>query len=107
MRPYPSRRRLSLAMVLTATACLFVSVAPSVAAAPVTIEPVPSFTLPPEVDEFYRAPAAEVAAAQPGQILRARAIAPAFFGLAPLNVDALHGSCSTAPQVLRVRRRRR
>lgn len=54
----------------------------------VRIEPVPGLTLPPELDDFYRPPAGDVAAAAPGQILRARGIAPAFFGILNLNADA-------------------
>ncbi len=54
----------------------------------VRIEPVPSLTLPPELDDFYRPAAGDVAAAAPGQILRARGIAPAFFGILNLDADA-------------------
>lgn len=53
-----------------------------------TIDPAPAVTLPPELDPFYTPPAGAVAAATPGQIIRARAINPGFFGLLPLNVDA-------------------
>ncbi|MBF6132256.1 lipase [Nocardia otitidiscaviarum] len=51
------------------------------------IEPAPALTLPPELDDFYRPAADIVAAAQPGEIIRARRINPAFFGLLHLNVD--------------------
>ncbi|RDI50602.1 secretory lipase [Nocardia mexicana] len=51
------------------------------------IEPMPAVTLPPEFDEFYRPPASTVAGAEPGQILRARRIAPAFLGFDQLNID--------------------
>ncbi|MFB8278107.1 lipase family protein [Nocardia colli] len=54
----------------------------------VRIEPAPALTLPPELDDFYRPAAGVVAAAQPGEILRARAIFPAFMGIVQLNVDA-------------------
>ncbi|CAM4368034.1 lipase family protein [Nocardia ninae] len=54
----------------------------------VRVEPAPALTLPPELDDFYRPAAGAVAAAQPGEILRARAIHPAFMGIVQLNVDA-------------------
>ncbi|WP_069160697.1 lipase family protein [Nocardia altamirensis] len=54
----------------------------------VRVEPAPALTLPPELDDFYRPSAGAVAAAQPGEILRARAIYPAFMGILQLNVDA-------------------
>ncbi|MFI1912469.1 lipase family protein [Nocardia sp. NPDC020380] len=54
----------------------------------VAVEPPPSVTLPPEVDDFYSPPAGQVAAARPGEILRARRINPAFFGFIQLNIDA-------------------
>ncbi|QIS10093.1 lipase family protein [Nocardia arthritidis] len=56
--------------------------------APPGIEQPPALTLPPEFDEFYRPPADVVAAAAPGQVLRAREIHPAMFGFAQLNADA-------------------
>ncbi|MGW4247576.1 lipase family protein [Nocardia sp. NPDC004722] len=54
----------------------------------IAVEPAPAFTLPPELDDFYAPPAGQVAAAQPGEILRARRINPAYFGLVQLNIDA-------------------
>ncbi|MBL1076726.1 lipase [Nocardia sp. 2] len=54
----------------------------------VRVEPAPAVTLPPEFDEFYSPPAGLVADAEPGEILRARRINPAFFGLIQLNIDA-------------------
>lgn len=54
----------------------------------VAIEPAPAVTLPPEFDEFYRPAAGLVADAEPGEILRARAILPAFFGILHMDVDA-------------------
>ncbi|MEV6555984.1 lipase family protein [Nocardia sp. NPDC051756] len=54
----------------------------------VRIEPTPALTLPPELDEFYKPAAGVVAAAEPGQVLRARTITPAYFGFAQLNIDA-------------------
>jgi hypothetical protein len=54
----------------------------------VRIEPAPALTLPPELDDFFQPSAGAVAAAQPGEILRARQIYPAFMGLLQLNVDA-------------------
>ncbi|MFW0792155.1 lipase family protein [Gordonia sp. CPCC 205333] len=54
----------------------------------VRVTPAPAVPLPPELDPaFYRPPAAKVAAAQPGQILAARRINVATFGVIPLNVD--------------------
>ncbi|GAA5101529.1 lipase family protein [Nocardia iowensis] len=53
----------------------------------VRVEPAPALTLPPELDDFYKPAAGLVAAAQPGEILRARAIYPAFMGILQLNVD--------------------
>ncbi|WP_194831833.1 lipase family protein [Nocardia sp. XZ_19_369] len=81
-------------VITTATVVgLLLSPATHVAAEPldgtaVRIEPTPTLTLPPELDEFYRPAASIVAAAEPGQVLRARTIAPAYFGFAPLNIDA-------------------
>ncbi|MVU77782.1 lipase [Nocardia sp. ET3-3] len=54
----------------------------------IAVEPPAAITLPPEVDNFYAPPAGQVAAARPGEILRARRINPAFFGLVQLNIDA-------------------
>ncbi|MFC9993514.1 lipase family protein [Nocardia sp. NPDC127526] len=54
----------------------------------VPIEPVPTLTVPPEFDDFYRPAAGVVAAAEPGQVLRIRSIAPALFGFVHLNIDA-------------------
>lgn len=83
-----SRPLFVTAAALGLAVCLCTSFSAVSVAEPVPVEPVPSFTLPPELDEFFRPPADVVVAAQPGQVLRARAIAPAFFGLAQLNVDA-------------------
>ncbi|MEV6277792.1 lipase family protein [Nocardia sp. NPDC051832] len=83
-------RRIRLAAVAAAVG-LLLSMSAQLAAADtagIRIEPVPALTLPPELDEFYAPAAGIVAAAAPGQVLRARAIAPAFFGIAHLNVDA-------------------
>ncbi|MFD6463919.1 lipase family protein, partial [Streptomyces roseolus] len=83
MRSRPRHRAISLAagLLLSISAHL-------TAAAEIPIEPIPALALPPELDEFYSPPASLVASAAPGQVLRARAIAPAFFGIAQLNVDA-------------------
>ncbi|MEC3953538.1 lipase family protein [Nocardia sp. CDC153] len=54
----------------------------------IAVEPPPAVTLPPEVDDFYSPPAGQVAAARPGEILRARRINPAYFGFVQLNIDA-------------------
>ncbi|MEV0252568.1 lipase family protein [Nocardia sp. NPDC050712] len=88
MRPFRATR---LAAAVTAVGILVSMSAQLTAAADTSdlrIEPVPGLTLPPELDEFYAPPAGIVAAAAPGQVLRVRAIAPAFFGIAHLNVDA-------------------
>lgn len=45
-------------------------------------------TLPPELDDFYRPSAGAIAAAHPGQILRARRVDPAFLGILHMNIDA-------------------
>ncbi|AFT99658.1 lipase family protein [Nocardia brasiliensis] len=74
-------------MVLLATALLYAT-HPGLAAPDPVIEAEPAVTLPPEFDEFYRPAADVVAAAQPGQVLRARSITPAFLGFARLNIDA-------------------
>ncbi|MBL1079612.1 lipase [Nocardia sp. 2] len=55
---------------------------------PVPIEPIPALTVPPEFDDFYKPSAGVVAAAEPGQILRSRAVSPALFGFLHLNIDA-------------------
>ncbi len=78
--------------VIAAFACASVLVAPATAApdrGQVKVAPAPLVPLPQELDaSFYRPPQAEVAAAENGEILGARRINAAMFGLAPLNVDA-------------------
>ncbi len=81
-------RLLTTTLAVAVATCLSMMFAAPAMAEPVEVEPVPSFTLPPEMDESFRPPADIVASAQPGRILRARAIAPAFLGLAQLNIDA-------------------
>ncbi|MEV0361036.1 lipase family protein [Nocardia sp. NPDC050697] len=55
----------------------------------VTVQPAATVPLPPELDPgFYRPSAEAIAAAAPGEILAARQINPANFGVIPLNVDA-------------------
>lgn len=56
--------------------------------AQVPIQPLPVAVLPPELDQFYRAPAADITATAPGGIIKARQITPAFFNVLPENVDA-------------------
>ncbi len=62
---------------------------PTAAATPVRVAPAPVIPLPQELDpSFYQPPAAVIAAKQPGEIIAARRINAATFGVAPLNVDA-------------------
>ncbi|GAB0102848.1 lipase family protein [Nocardia sp. JMUB6875] len=79
-------------VVAGVAAALLISAAQATALAEpardVAVEPPPAVTLPPEFDDFYQPPAGQVAAAQPGEILRARRINPAYFGLVQLNIDA-------------------
>lgn len=93
----PSRRSAASATGVLLAAALVLSalfsMAVPAAAAPhpshgVQIDPPPAITLPPEFDPFYTPTAGAVAAAKPGQIIRARAINPAFMGLISLNVNA-------------------
>ncbi|MFB8278432.1 lipase family protein [Nocardia colli] len=76
-----------LGLLLSLSVPLLATAEPADAGA-VRIEPTPALTLPPELDEFYRPAAGVVAAAEPGQVLRARTITPAYFGFAQLNIDA-------------------
>ncbi|AUH68282.1 MULTISPECIES: lipase family protein [Gordonia] len=85
------RTRTFLAAALSAVAV--VATAAGTPVAPAHADPAvtqaPLVPLPQELDPaFYRPPAREVAAAAPGEILRARRITPANFGVAPINVDA-------------------
>lgn len=85
-------RRLATAVCATAVAIgLAATGAPAASAAPgaeVAIEPTAAITLPPELDPFYSPPAEAVAAAEPGEILRARTITPAAVSAVPLDVEA-------------------
>ncbi|MBJ8344792.1 lipase family protein [Antrihabitans sp. YC2-6] len=85
-----SIRVLTLAAVAALAAPLLTGLVATADPAPadVAIEPAPAVTLPPEFDDFYRPAAGLVAAAEPGEILRARAILPAFFGILHMDVDA-------------------
>lgn len=88
----PQRRRVIttatvLGLLLSLSTPLLATAEPPDADA-VRIEPTPALTLPPELDEFYHPAAGVVAAAEPGQVLRARTISPAYFGVAQLNIDA-------------------
>lgn len=80
------KRHLSACAI--AAAILVLPFATASAQPPVPIEPIPTLTVPPEFDDFYKPSAAVIDAAAPGQILRARSIAPALFGFAQLNIDA-------------------
>ncbi|MFJ4650896.1 lipase family protein [Nocardia sp. NPDC088792] len=60
----------------------------SAAPAEVPIQPLPVIVVPPELDSFYNAPANVVAATEPGGIIKARQITPAFLSVLPYNVDA-------------------
>src|SRR5689334_22387138 len=54
-----------------------------------SIQPAQILPLPPELDPgFYNPPAEVVAAKAPGEIIAARQVNVANFGLIPLNVDA-------------------
>lgn len=56
---------------------------------PVKIAPAPAVPLPQELDpRFYEPPRRVVAAAEPGEILAARRITAANFGVVPIHVDA-------------------
>ncbi|MBF6333132.1 lipase family protein [Nocardia transvalensis] len=81
------RRCLGVAVVAVGYAAAL-HLGPATAEPAPAIEPPPALTLPPELDPFYKPPAEQVAAAAPGQILRARAINPAFMSIVALNVDA-------------------
>ncbi|MEC3916404.1 lipase family protein [Nocardia sp. CDC160] len=81
-------RNRHLAACVAAAALLLLPGAPAFSQPPIAVEPVPTLTVPPEFDDFYKPAAGVVAAAEPGQILRARAIAPALFGFVHLNIDA-------------------
>ncbi|MGY2061365.1 lipase family protein, partial [Nocardia gipuzkoensis] len=81
------------ALVLATAAALAVPSSAIAAATPevppVPVAPVAPIPLPPELDPgFYHPPADLVAAAAPGQILRARQVNVANASLIGLNVDA-------------------
>ncbi|WP_424322219.1 lipase family protein [Gordonia sp. (in: high G+C Gram-positive bacteria)] len=79
----------ALSALVAITAAPALIVAPASANPAVKVAPAPLLPLPSELDrDFYRPSAAKVAAAKPGEILRARKITPANFGLVPINVDA-------------------
>lgn len=81
-------KRLHLSAAAVVAALLVLSFATAAAESPVPIEPTPMLTVPPEFDEFYKPAAGVVAAAAPGEVLRARSVAPALFGFVQLNIDA-------------------
>ncbi|MFC3965260.1 lipase family protein [Nocardia jiangsuensis] len=75
--------------VLTASATLAHAEPAAPTAVQVPVRAAAAVPVPPELDPgFYRPPADLVAAAAPGQILAARLVNAANFGLIPLNVDA-------------------
>uniref|UniRef100_UPI0035A22D08 lipase family protein n=1 Tax=Nocardia mexicana TaxID=279262 RepID=UPI0035A22D08 len=82
----------ALQVVVAATALLFAS--GTVAAQPpepaaVPVQPAAALPMPPELDPaFYHPPAEVVAAKAPGEIIAARQVNVANFGLIPVNVDA-------------------
>ncbi|MFD9547925.1 lipase family protein [Nocardia salmonicida] len=79
----------SLALSLVTASMITVAVAAPDTLPPVPVQPAAAVPVPPELDPgFYRPSADLVAAAAPGQILAARQINAANFGLIPLNVDA-------------------
>ncbi len=56
---------------------------------PVPVEPAPAVPMPPELDNgFYHPPVELVASKGPGEIIAARQVNAANFGVIPLNVDA-------------------
>ncbi|WP_373862478.1 lipase family protein [Nocardia acidivorans] len=58
-------------------------------AEPVPVQPAPAIAVPPELDSAFYRPAPElVANTAPGEIIAARQVNVANFGLIPLNVDA-------------------
>lgn len=78
-----------LALVTGVIAVSSAIVAGPVAAEPAGIAPAPVIPLPPELDPgFYLPPADVVAATAPGQIIAARQVTVADFGLLPIDVDA-------------------
>ncbi|MFC6014409.1 lipase family protein [Nocardia lasii] len=75
------------ALVMGAAVAAAVALAPPATADPAPIAP--TIPLPPELDPgFYLPPAATVAAAAPGEIIAARPVRIADFGLLPIDVDA-------------------
>ncbi|MEV6771893.1 lipase family protein [Nocardia sp. NPDC051030] len=52
------------------------------------IQPLPVIVVPPEMDPFYKAPANVIAETEPGGIIKARQITPAFLSVLPFNIDA-------------------
>ncbi|UFS97094.1 lipase family protein [Nocardia huaxiensis] len=81
-------RKSHLGACMVAAAMLVLPFATASAQPSVQVEPIPALTVPPEFDDFYKPAAGVVAAAEPGQILRARAVSPALFGFIHLNIDA-------------------
>lgn len=86
------RIRIIAAIAATIAIAAGAAVAPAGAAptsSTVRVAPAPAVPLPPELDPgFYNPPTAKVKPARPGQILAARRINAATFGVIPLNVDA-------------------
>ncbi|MEU7144874.1 lipase family protein [Nocardia sp. NPDC046473] len=81
----------SRSVVLGVVAAIALSIlgSPAALAGPESNPEPPAFwPLPPEFDDFYNPSPAAVAAAEPGQILRARRANLANFSILPLNVDA-------------------
>ncbi|WP_278265884.1 lipase family protein [Nocardia sp. AG03] len=78
-----------LALVTGVIAVSSAVVAGPAPAEPTGIAPAPVIPLPPELDPgFYLPPADVVAATAPGQIIAARQVTVADFGLLPIDVDA-------------------
>ncbi|MDR2281247.1 MAG: triacylglycerol lipase, partial [Gordonia sp. (in: high G+C Gram-positive bacteria)] len=84
------RVKKAIGCLVAATAGVSLIAAPAAAApSSVRVAPAPLVPLPQELDSsFYRPAQSRVAAAAPGEILGARRINAANFGVAPLNVDA-------------------
>lgn len=77
------------ALVTGMLAAATVVVAGPVAADPTAVAPAPTIPLPPELDPgFYLPPTDVVAASAPGEIIAARQVRVADFGLLPIDVDA-------------------
>lgn len=78
-----------MAVALAGIVAAAVMATGTAAADPVPVQPAPAIAVPPELDSAFYRPAPELVASKaPGELIAARQVNVANFGVIPLNVDA-------------------